>query len=282
MRVRDVLRSCDFGCYIGKLKVNLFFVGILLLLCMVIFPLQVQAEKKEADTDLDRKTEVDFDTEREEMLGYLTKENLFSDLDEFSGRETGMTFSELVGSISKQGALESLAGIGGYIKEALVGELEENKKSMMQIVVLVLIFSILQNFLGLVENSYITELCYVLTYLVLMLFVLKSFSVTSEIVSHLLQNVTGFMKMLLPSYLAVMVFAGNAMSAMSFYELTFFILYGIEVLMIYVLLPLINLYVLFYLTNCRTGTRYFQLGCQTGADDRGWSKRCTGNDRTGG
>lgn len=242
MRDRDVLRSCDFGCYIGKLKVNLFFIGILLLLCMVIFPLQVQAEKKEADTDLDREldtglekeadSDVDFDTERKEMLGYLTKENLFSDLDEFSGRETGMTFSELVGSISKQGALESLAGIGGYIKEALVGELEENKKSMMQIVVLVLIFSILQNFLGLVENSYITELCYVLTYLVLMLFVLKSFSVTSEIVSHLLQNVTGFMKMLLPSYLAIMVFAGNAMSAMSFYELTFFILYGIEVLMI--------------------------------------------------
>lgn len=56
-----------------------------------------------------------------------------------------------------------------------MGELEENKKSMMQIVVLVLIFSILQNFLGLVENSYITELCYVLTYLVLMLFVLKPF-----------------------------------------------------------------------------------------------------------
>ena len=35
-----------------------------------------------------------------------------------------MSFSELVRSISKQGALESLAGIGGYIKEALVGELE--------------------------------------------------------------------------------------------------------------------------------------------------------------
>ena len=273
MRVRDVLRSCDFGRHIGKLKVNLFFVGILLLLCMVIFPLQVQAEKKEADTDLDRKTEVDFDTEREEMLGYLTKENLFSDLDEFSGRETGMTFSELVGSISKQGALESLAGIGGYIKEALVGELEENKKSMMQIVVLVLIFSILQNFLGLVENSYITELCYVLTYLVLMLFVLKSFSVTSEIVSHLLQNVTGFMKMLLPSYLAVMVFAGNAMSAMSFYELTFFILYGIEVLMIYVLLPLINLYVLFYLTNCMMKEEVFSKTAELVRDIFSWGAK---------
>lgn len=284
MRDRDVLRSCDFGRYIGKLKVNLFFVGILLLLCMVIFPLQVQAEKKKGpDTGVDREldtglekeadSDVDFDTEREEMLGYLTKENLFSDLDEFSERETGMSFSELVGSISKQGALESLAGIGGYIKEALVGELEENKKSMMQIVVLVLIFSILQNFLGLVENSYITELCYVLTYLVLMLFVLKSFSVTSEIVSHLLQNVTGFMKMLLPSYLAVMVFAGNAMSAMSFYELTFFILYGIEVLMIYVLLPLINLYVLFYLTNCMMKEEVFSKTAELVRDIFSWGAK---------
>lgn len=250
---------------------------------MVIFPLQVQAEKKEADTGVDREldtglekeadSDVDFDTERDEMLGYLTKENLFSDLDEFSGRETGMSFSELVRSISKQGALESLAGIGGYIKEALVGELEENKKSMMQIVVLVLIFSILQNFLGLVENSYITELCYVLTYLVLMLFVLKSFSVTSEIVSHLLQNVTGFMKMLLPSYLAVMVFAGNAMSAMSFYELTFFILYGIEVLMIYVLLPLINLYVLFYLINCMMKEEVFSKTAELVRDIFSWGAK---------
>ena len=101
MRDRDVLRSCDFGRYIGKLKVNLFFVGILLILGMLLFPLQVQAEKKKGpDTGVDREldtglekeadSDVDFDTEREEMLGYLTKENLFSDLDEFSGRETGV------------------------------------------------------------------------------------------------------------------------------------------------------------------------------------------------
>ena len=67
MRDRDVLRSCDFGRYIGKLRVNLFFVGILLLLCMVIFPLQVQAEKKEADTGVDR--ELDTGLEKEADSG---------------------------------------------------------------------------------------------------------------------------------------------------------------------------------------------------------------------
>ena len=83
MRDRDVLRSYDFGRYIGKLKVNLFFVGILLILGMLLFPLQVQAEKKKGpDTSVDREldtglekeadSDVDFDTERDEMLGYLT------------------------------------------------------------------------------------------------------------------------------------------------------------------------------------------------------------------
>lgn len=46
MRDRDVLRSYDFGRYIGKLKVNLFFVGILLILGMLLFPLQVQVRRR--------------------------------------------------------------------------------------------------------------------------------------------------------------------------------------------------------------------------------------------
>lgn len=214
--------------------------GIILgiLLCLLLVPMQAQA-----------KEDVDFDNEREEMMGYLKKEDIFKQLDEFSGEETAITFSDLVENISKKGVTESLGDMGEYVKQVFTRELSANKKNMMQIVVLVLVFSILQNFLGLVENSYITELCYVLTYLVLMLFMLKSFAVTGEVVYSMLDTVTGFMRMLLPAYIAVMVFAGNAMSAMSFYELNFFILYGIEVLMTYLLLPLVNLYVLFCLSN---------------------------------
>lgn len=98
MKDRDVLKSCYFGHYIGKLKVNLFFVGILLILGMLLFPLQVQAEKKKGpDTGVDREldtglekeadSDVDFDTERDEMLGYLTKENLLQIWTNFQGRK---------------------------------------------------------------------------------------------------------------------------------------------------------------------------------------------------
>lgn len=216
------------------------FLGIFLavLLGGLLFSMEVRAEE-----------EVDFETEREEMLDYLQEEKVFQNLDGFADSETGVSFSQLTKSIAKNGIRDSLFAIGTYIKQIFTKELAANRQNLMQVVILVLVFSILQNFLGLVENSYITELCYMLTYLIVMLFMLKSFSVAAEVVCDMLEKTIAFMRMLLPSYLAVMVFAGGTMSAMAFYELTFFILYGIEAVMMYLLLPLADIYVLFYLSN---------------------------------
>ena len=210
-------------------------------ICLLFFccvPMKVEAAE-----------DVDFDTEREEMLRYLEDEDVFGDLEGLAKQETGITFSQLTGLIAENGVMGSLWEIGDYVLQSLIGEIRTNRQNMMHILVLVLLFCVLQNFLELTDNSYISELCYMLTYLVMMLLLLKSFSVTAQIVRDMLDTVTGFMRMLLPAYLGVMVFAGSAMSAMSFYELTFFILYGIEMIMTYFLLPLISVYVLFQLAN---------------------------------
>lgn len=267
-----------------------WIIGVLVLSALVLSQngIQVEAQERQEEISVEekgqenRETEtqdntqensVDFDIERNEMMEYLEKEEVFRQMDEFAGTEAGMSFSELVGSIAKNGVMDSLTEIGKYVKQIFTKELEENRKNLMQILVLVLIFSILQNFLGLVENSYITELCYVLTYLVLMLFMLKSFAVTADVVYSLLERVTGFMKMLLPAYIAVMVFAGSGMSAMAFYELTFFILYGIEVLMVYVLLPLVDLYVLFSLANCMLKEEVFSKTAELMRDVFKWGAK---------
>ena len=237
----------------------------LLEICLLIFccvPMKVDAAE-----------DVDFDTEREEMLRYLEDEDVFGDLEGLAKQETGITFSRLTGLIAENGVMGSLWEIGDYVLQSLIGEIRTNRQNMIHILVLVLLFCVLQNFLELTDNSYISELCYMLTYLIMMLLLLKSFSVTAQIVRDMLDAVTGFMRMLLPAYLGVMVFAGSAMSAMSFYELTFFILYGIEVLMIYVLLPLINLYVLFYLTNCMMKEEVFSKTAELVRDIFSWGAK---------
>lgn len=234
-------------------------------ICLLFFccvPMKVEAAE-----------DVDFDTEREEMLRYLEDEDVFGDLEGLAKQETGITFSQLTGLIAKNGVMGSLWEIGAYVLQSLIGEIRTNRQNMMHILVLVLLFCVLQNFLELTDNSYISELCYMLTYLVMMLLLLKSFSVTAQIVRDMLDTVTGFMRMLLPAYLGVMVFAGSAMSAMSFYELTFFILYGIEMIMTYFLLPLISVYVLFQLANYTLKDEVFSKTADLIHDLFGWGAK---------
>ena len=234
-------------------------------ICLLFFccvPMKVEAAE-----------DVDFDTEREEMLQYLEDEDVFGDLEGLAKQETGITFSQLTGLIAENGVMGSLWEIGAYVLQSLIGEIRTNRQNMMHILVLVLLFCVLQNFLELTDNSYISELCYMLTYLVMMLLLLKSFSVTAQIVRDMLDTVTGFMRMLLPAYLGVMVFAGSAMSAMSFYELTFFILYGIEMIMTYFLLPLISVYVLFQLANYTLKDEVFSKTADLIHDLFGWGAK---------
>lgn len=212
---------------------------LVMLLCLFLcIPMKVSAAQ-----------EVDFDTEREEMIAYLERQKVFDELDELAEQEVQMGFLELVNLIAKDGVTGSLSKIGEYVGTSFFGEIRQNKEHLIHILVLTLIFCVLQNFLELADNSYISELCYALTYLTIMILLLKSFTVTAQIAEDLLGTVTSFMRMLLPAYLVVMGFAGSAMSAMSFYELTFFILYGIETIMRYVLLPLVSVYVLFQMAN---------------------------------
>lgn len=234
-------------------------------ICLLFFccvPMKVEAAE-----------DVDFDTEREEMLRYLEDEDVFGDLEGLAKQETGITFAQLTGLIAENGVMGSLWEIGDYVLQSLIGEIRTNRQNMMHILVLVLLFCVLQNFLELTDNSYISELCYMLTYLVMMLLLLKSFSVTAQIVRDMLDTVTGFMRMLLPAYLGVMVFAGSAMSAMSFYELTFFILYGIEMIMTYFLLPLISVYVLFQLANYTLKDEVFSKTADLIHDLFGWGAK---------
>ncbi|MGN0272916.1 MAG: stage III sporulation protein AE [Lachnospiraceae bacterium] len=222
---------------------------------------------------VDAAEDVDFDTEREEMLRYLEDEDVFGDLEGLAKQETGITFSQLTGLIAENGVMGSLREIGDYVLQSLIGEIRTNRQNMIHVLVLVLLFCVLQNFLELTDNSYISELCYMLTYLVMMLLLLKSFSVTAQIVRDMLDTVTRFMRMLLPAYLGVMVFAGSAMSAMSFYELTFFILYGIEMIMTYFLLPLISVYVLFQLANYTLKDEVFSKTADLIHDLFGWGAK---------
>lgn len=194
-------------------------------------------------------SEAAFAQEKEEMLSYISGEGLLQELEEFSVTYADTSFVELIRQVMQEGLADSMQDIGEYLVGLFIQEVAANKQLMVQLIVLVMAFGILQNFLGTMENGYVSDLSYLLTYFVFMVIMLKSFGISMRVAEELLHLICNFTKILLPAYLGVMVFAGNAMSAMAFQEITYLVLWGIEMVMLTVLVPMIQIYVLIALTN---------------------------------
>lgn len=71
--------------------------------------------------------------------------------------------------------------MGTWLKETLFYELAETKGLFVQVLVISIAFGILKNFTDVFDNSYISELCFVLVYSVLAVLLMRSFLVMSDL-----------------------------------------------------------------------------------------------------
>lgn len=187
----------------------------------------------------------------EEMMGNLD----FAELDGFLEKEEfGMvehiSFSELVGQMLEQGFSEFDYGrIIDWLKDALFGEVDRNRRLLIEVVLLAVGFSILKNFSGAFGSSYISDLCFLLVYCVLAVMLLQSFLSFREIVEGALTDSVEFMKMAVPTFCIAMVFSAGSSSSAGFYQTAFLVIYLVQWLFLNLLIPMIHIYVLMELFN---------------------------------
>lgn len=187
----------------------------------------------------------------EEMMGNLD----FAELDGFLEKEEfGMgeriSFSELVGQMLEQGFSEfDYSRIIDWLKDALFGEVDRNRRLLIEVVLLAVGFSILKNFSGAFGSSYISDLCFLLVYCVLAVMLLQSFLSFREIVEGALTDSVEFMKMAVPTFCIAMVFSAGSSSSAGFYQTAFLVIYLVQWLFLNLLIPMIHIYVLMELFN---------------------------------
>ena len=187
------------------------------------------------------------DTYLEDMTGMVD----FSELDDFMEEETvSMSFSELFDIFLQDGVSEeTLSSVVTWIKDALFGEIQRNQKLLIEIVILAFFFSILKNFAGVFDSAYIADLCFILVYCVLALMLLTSFQSFQQTAEEALQKGVDFMKALVPTFCLSMVFSSNISSSAGFYQMAYFVIYLVEWIFLYVLLPMVHIYVILEIFN---------------------------------
>lgn len=135
------------------------------------------------------------------------------------------------------------------IKGRLLTEIAGLKNILAFIIVIGIVSALFSNFSDIFESHQIADISFYFLYLLLMAVLIKAFLTAAEIASGTIEDIVLFIKMFIPTYYMAVGAATGAATAVLYYQFTLFLAYGIEKLLLFILMPLIYGYVLMALMN---------------------------------
>ncbi|NLL76774.1 MAG: hypothetical protein GX235_05955 [Clostridiales bacterium] len=135
------------------------------------------------------------------------------------------------------------------IKGTLFNELTGMKNIFASILVLGIVSALFSNFSDMFKSHQIADIGFYFLYLLLMAVLMKAFLEAASITSDTVGNIVLFIKMFIPTYFLAIGAATGAATAAAYYQFTLFLVYGVEKLLLCIMMPLIYSYVLMALMN---------------------------------
>ena len=186
---------------------------------------------------------------QEEALDELSFEDIEESMEEIFGDTQDLSFRELVLSLM-QGEIEfDLGEIAKQILNSCFGELNTQKQAALQILILTIIAAVFVNYTNVFEKSQTAEVSFYLIYLVLIMILLKAFLGMETIVTEAVNQISTFLKALLPLYLLAAALANGSLTAIGFSELTLVMITILQWILKVFILPGIHLYVILSILN---------------------------------
>ena len=203
--------------------------AMMALLCLMLFrPMEVQASGGEILWQ-------DMDTVEKRF------ETLFPEY-QFDGKQVLSLI--LQGDI--KGAVTTLVrGLTGMVK----AQFQEIRTLFVMVLVLGITAALFSNFADIFQSPQVSDIAFYFIYLLLTAGLLKVFGNAADIVREMLNQVTTFMQLFIPTYLLAVGTAAGTASAAAYYQLFLMVVYLIEKCYLSILLPLIYCFILLSVIN---------------------------------
>ena len=223
---------------------KILLLDITILYCFFSFTGNVQAAThSEQEKDVDQQLQ-------ETMDGYL-EELDFSDIDTMLEQQDGTEGLNFKGLVEKlvNGEEIDKGWLLDELLSAVFSEVAEFRGTLVQMVLLCIVFAILYNFANVFENPSVTEISFYMVYMLLLVLLMRSFFILRDISITVISHMMDFLKVMIPTFTASMAFSGQITTAAGFYDLTFILIYALEWLMKYLIIPAVQIYVALELIN---------------------------------
>ncbi len=190
------------------------------------------------------------------LLDELDTEEIEAAVTEIFG-EDEPDFSEMLLQAIKGEGLIDFDTILKKAAETLTSEIVKSKGAMITVILIAVFAAILSNISSALDNHQIAQVSFFVMTLLLMVFLMKSMTITVDIASKTIKNLVIFMEVLVPAYLLCIAFTAGATSASAFYGGAMIGILLVEGMLITVVIPMIQFYMVLIPINHLTGENLF-------------------------
>lgn len=185
---------------------------------------------------------------RQEFLEDLELEEIQDAVNELLGEDT-FSIKEALGRVLRGEEIFSKEFVKTILREFLYKHFLTDKRTLVQVLFLVLLAALLSNFTNVFGNGQTGEISFYMIYMLLLVILIHSFGMLSREIADSLNGFIVFMKALMPSYFLAVTAASGPASAMVFYEMVLAVIYVVQMVLLKAVLPGIHAYVLLQMIN---------------------------------
>ncbi len=208
-----------------------------------------EVQKEEQDSE---KLEEIRERTQEKILGEFDFSELDASLQKIFPREK-IRFADVTASMMSGNLEETGKILLQYAGDQLGYEFRINRKNLVYMLLIAVIAAIFTNFSGALQSRQVSEISFYVLYMLLITMCLTTFRVAMEGLEGKLEVLLDFMRLLCPGYFMAVSLASGTSSSLMFYGMVLILIYIVEVLVLRLLLPLINVYIMIQVMNYLVG-----------------------------
>ncbi len=208
---------------------------------LILFLVLSEAQKIRAE-DMAQEDAQDY----EEILNLYDLTDIDVEIKEKIGN---YSFSEIIGALIKGDFSQTLTMLKDTVLSQFFNEVLYNRYALIKIILLAVISAMFSNISIILDRREISETGFFITYLLMITILIGSFQVMSDMLDSVVQDVSSFIKIIIPAMVLSAGLCSGQATALGFGEIALFTIYIGEILVRNVVLPFIKLYVILMAVN---------------------------------
>ncbi|MBS5931655.1 MAG: stage III sporulation protein AE [Clostridiales bacterium] len=192
------------------------------------------------------------DTSTEDYLTYYEDfdyADIQSAIDNVLVSKGSFDFKDYVGKLISSGEGISAKGAIGDLFTAFSKEFDANRSALFKLIMIAIVAAVFTNFTNVFNNNQVGETSFYITYLLLFTTITGTFATATAVASGAISAVLSFMKALIPTYFMSIAFCSTKATTLVFYEGALVLITIVDVVLVRVMIPLVNIYMVITLVN---------------------------------